>query len=217
MTPTPRAFVDRARSLVVRMHAVERWAYALEGSVPADKLEGALAEAGYVRVERDDDAKVTRYEAATPGGRPDGLVTLERPDLALVLLQAHGAGTPERLRRVLDVTGFVPQSKLLRAAHDPTDSEASKALNALAHMVVAWDDDWSDLFLLHLASPDPIVRHEACKATLIAALSCGAWEPARTLLNEAKTRERYPQLRQKLTEAVELLETAAKAPAPPAP
>ena len=130
------------------------------------------------------------------------LVTLRRPDLGLTLLQAHGATTPDRLAPILETTGFAPQSRLLRQAYDVGNDEARRALTALAHMVVAWDDDWADLFLLHLASPDPIVRHDAVLATAVAALSAREREPACTLLEEAARHEKFPKLRQTVAEAL---------------
>jgi hypothetical protein len=207
-TPSPAALLDRARTLIVRMHGVERWAYAIDLGVPMDRVHNAIVEAGYTRAEEDVAARVSRYEgeAPLPPSAPpmtEGLVTLERPDLGVTLLQAYGPGTPDRLAGVLEKTGFIPQSRLLRQAYDPGHAEAKKALTTLAHMVVAWDDDWADLFLLHLASPDPIVRHDAALATVVAALSARAREPARTLLNEAHVRERLPQLKETLAEALE--------------
>jgi hypothetical protein len=134
-------------------------------------------------------------------------VTLRRPDLGLTLLQAYGATTPDRLGPVLESTGFAPQSRLLRQAYDVGGDDARRALTALAHMVVAWDEDWADLFLLHLASPDPIVRHDAVLATVVAALSAREREPARTLLQEAARREKFPRLKETLTEALATVES----------
>jgi hypothetical protein len=132
-------------------------------------------------------AKVVRYDVE--GSPLDSLVTLERPDLGVVLLQAFGPTTPDRLGPMLERTGFVPQSRLLGEAYAVGGSAASQALTALAHMVVLWDDDWADLFLLHLASPDPVARHEAALATVIAALSARQTEPAQSAaLRGARTR-----------------------------
>ncbi len=191
----------RARQLVHRMHDAERWAYAIDASVAGMILVGAIAEGGYRLAEEDVAAKVARYEVA--GSPRETLVTLERPDLGLVLVQALGPTTPDRLGPLLERTGFVPQSQLLGEAYSVGGPRASQALTVLAHMVVAWDDDWADLFLLHLASPDPVARHEAALATVIAALSAQQVEPARTLLSQALDRESFPQLRETLVEAVE--------------
>jgi hypothetical protein len=148
------------------------------------------------------EAKARRYEASESSEATDVLVTLERPDLGLVLVQAYGSGTVDRLGSVLEVTGFVPQSQLLSKAYDVGTPEAAQALSALAHMVVSWDGDWADLFLLHLASPDPKARHDAAVATVVAALSAREREPARSLLSEALARESFPQLRETLSEAL---------------
>jgi hypothetical protein len=203
-TPSHDDLKERARELVHRMHDVERWAYAIDAALPLATLTGALAEVGYCLAEEDAPAKVVRYDVeGSPG---DTLVTLERPDLGVVLLQAFGPTTPDRLGPVLERTGFVPQSRLLGEAYAVGSPRASQALTALAHMVVLWDDDWADLFLLHLASPDPVARHEAALATVIAALSARQAEPARTLLAEALARESFPQLRDTLAQAVAAVE-----------
>jgi len=62
---------------------------------------------------------------------------------------ARAAGPDPRYR------GLLRQSTLLGTAADVRDPRPPKALRTLAHMVVAWDEDWGDLFLLHLAAPDP--------------------------------------------------------------
>jgi hypothetical protein len=202
------------------MHDVERWAYAVVSSVPPELRVAAVLEAGYHVAEEDSAAKVVRYEAPTTDGTaaPDTLVTLERPDLGVVLLQAHGPTTVDRLGPVLARTGFVPQSLLLGRAYDVGSqdaTDASRALLTLAHMLVAWDEDWADLFLLHLASPDPIVRHEAALSTVVAAFSARQVEPPRTLLKETLERESFPKLSQTLNEAIRALDAmpeAARAP-----
>jgi hypothetical protein len=181
------------------MHDVERWAYAVDVAQAAP-LSSGIAAAGYRVVEEDAGARVTRYEAE--GSPPDALVTLERPDLGVFVLQAYGPGTVDRLGPVLEASGFVPQSLILGRAYAVGEPAASVALSTLAHMVVAWDEDWADLFLLHLASPDPVARHEAALATVVAAFSSRQVEPARTLLSEAASRETFPRLRDTLSEAL---------------
>jgi hypothetical protein len=199
-TPSHDDLKARARELVHRMHDVERWAYAIDSGLPLATLTRAIADAGYRVAEEDTAAKVVRYDVEE--SPHDTLVTLERPDLGVVLLQAFGPTTPDRLGPILETTGFVPQSRLLGEAYAVGEPRASQALTVLAHMVVAWDDDWADLFLLHLASPDPVARHEAALATVIAALSARQEEPARALLSEALGRESFPQLRDTLASAV---------------
>jgi hypothetical protein len=202
--PSQSALVARAKELVHRMHDVERWAYAIVASVPASLRTAAVLEAGYRLTEEDAEAKVVRYEAQAGGepALPDVLVVLERPDLGVVLLQAHGPTTVDRLGPVLERTGFVPQSLLLGRAYDVGSPDASHALLTLAHMVVAWDEDWADLFLLHLASPDPVVRHEAALATVVAGFSARHAEGPKRLLEEARRRESFPKLAETLSEAM---------------
>jgi len=206
-TPSPSDLLERAKELVHRMHDVERWAYALDGAVPGETRVGALLAAGYEVAEEDGEAKVVRYEAPGAGGAPpDTVVSLDRPDLGVVVLQAHGPTTVDRLGPVLERTGFVPQSRLLGQAYAVGTPEAPRALTTLAHMVVAWDEDWADLFLLHLASPDPVVRHEAVLATVVAAFSARQAEPALSLLKQAFVRESFPKLKETLSEAMKAVE-----------
>jgi hypothetical protein len=218
--PSKSDLVARARELVHRMHDVERWAYAVDATQAPETWTAAIARAGYVVAEEDRAARVVRYEAPSSSAvpTPDVLVTLERPDLGVVLFQAYGATTVDRLGAVLESTGFVPQSLLLERAYAVGLPGASKALTTLAHMVVRWDEDWSDLFLLHLASPDPVARHEAALAAVVAAFSARQPEPAASLLREARDRESFPKLRDTLEEAVKAVEAMKLATeAPPLP
>jgi hypothetical protein len=205
--PSESDLLARARELVHRMHDVERWAYAIDAAIPSGTWKAAILEQGYRMAEEDAPAKVVRYEAeASPEASvADTLVTLERPDLGVVLFQAFGPTTVDRLGPVLERTGFVAQSRLLTRAYAVGEPDASKALVTLAHMVVAWDEDWGDLFLLHLASPDPVARHEAVLATVIAAFSAHQTEAPRALLEQARARETFPKLRDTLNEAIRAL------------
>jgi len=130
----------------------------------------------------------------------------------VLLLEAQGSGAPPILAKILDVTGFLAQSELLRVALDIHGERTSKALRVLAHMVVAWDEDWSDLFLLHLASPDPVARHEATLAVSVAAMVARDPGPANALLDEALRRERFPKLRETMAEARRMIEAMSGAP-----
>ncbi len=221
--PSPSDLLARSRDIVGRMHDVERWAYAIPIEGPRSTatptatststststsalgvLGQALLENGYRVAEEDASARVTRYES--DGSAPDTVVALERPDLHVIIVQAFGATTVDRLGPVLERTGFVPQSRLLGEAYDVGSPDASRALTTLAHMVVVWDEDWTDLFLLHLASPDPMARHTAALATVVAAFSARAREPALSLLRETLGRESFPKLRETLQEAIASLE-----------
>jgi hypothetical protein len=76
-------------------------------------------------------------------------------------------------------------------------------------MVVAWDGDWGDLFLLHLASPDPVVRHDAVTAITVAAMVARDAGPAPELLAEAGRRESYPKLKETIDEAMKCVAAIA--------
>lgn len=213
--PTETALKGRARALLEAMTDRARWIYA----VPHDAGEPATAraileEAGLAREESDEAAHVTRYSnsAATAA-----FVLFDSPELEVLLIEATGPDAPELLAKILERTAFYAQSQLLRTAIDVRDPEAPKALRTLAHMVVAWDEDWSDLFLLHLASPDPIVRHDAAMALTVATMVSQVAGPAIALLEEAHKREKFPKLRDTLFEALQLVSGVSGAPVTIAP
>jgi hypothetical protein len=134
---------------------------------------------------------------------------LERADLEVALVEAAGADAAGPLGALLDKTGFFAQSALLGSAYDVGTEDARKALVTLAHMVVAWDADWADLFLLHLASPDPVVRHDAVAAVTIAAMVARDKGPALELLAEAAQRESFPKLQETIADAMKLVAAIA--------
>ena len=72
-------------------------------------------------------------------------------------------------------------------------------------MVVGWDEDWSDLFLLHLASPDPVARHEAVLGLTTAVMVAHDAGPAKELLEEAHKREKFPKLKDTIAEAMQVV------------
>lgn len=201
--PTETALKDRARALLGAMTERARWIYA----VPRDGGELTIAksileEAG-LRVEESDE-KAGAMRLANSSGSA-AFVMFDSPDLDVLLIEASGADAPELLAKILERTAFYAQSQLLRTAIDVRDPEAPKALRTLAHMVVSWDEDWSDLFLLHLASPDPVVRHDAAMAITIATMVARDAGPAVALLEEAKRREKFPKLRDTLDEAINVV------------
>jgi hypothetical protein len=199
-SPTAAALQARARALIAAMSERARWIYAVPRS------PRALLEAEGLRCEQDDAAAgVCRLVAAK--GRA-AFVVFDNAALGVTLVEAEGEDAPPILARVLEATGFCAQSQLLQAALALREPEASRALRILAHMVVAWDEDWSDLFLLHLASPDPVARHEAALSLTLAAMVARDAGPARALLGEALRRERFPKLRETLEEALWVVEAA---------
>lgn len=237
--PTQTALKGRARALLAAMTERARWIYA----VPRDegaKVQPILEAAGLVCEERDPAAGVARFaprpsppapsqgEGVKEGVEAQGagvkasFVIFDSADLEVMLLEAAGDDAPPILAQVLDRTGFYAQSQLIGTALDVADPEASKSLRTLAHMVVGWDEDWSDLFLLHLAAPDPIVRHEAALALSVAAMVAHETGPAIALLEEARRRETFPKLKETIGEAIALLTASSGGPvevspeAPPA-
>jgi hypothetical protein len=201
--PTETALKGRARALLEAMTARARWIYAVprEGAMA---IVRAIAVAGGLRCEEEDlQAGAARF--ADEKGTAS-LVALDSPELEVMLLEAAGAGVPEILANVLEKTSFYAQSTLLGTALDVRDEEAPKALRTLAHMVVGWDEDWSDLFLLHLASPDPVVRHDAVVALTVAVMVAGSAGPAAALLGEAIAREKFPKLKDTMAEALNVVQ-----------
>jgi hypothetical protein len=200
--PTETALKGRARALLEAMTERARWIYA----VPRDDgpaAARALALASGMHVDQEDEgAGATRYEDAKG---TTALVTLDSPELEVLVLEATGPDAPELLSKILDTAGFYAQSTLLGTAADVQDPEAPKALRTLAHMVVAWDEDWGDLFLLHLAAPDPVVRHDATVALTVAVMVAHDAGPAPELLAEAIRREKFPKLKETMTEALNLV------------
>jgi hypothetical protein len=205
--PTETALRGRARALLEAMTERARWIYALP------RLEGpaavhAVALAKGLRCE-EEDAGAARY-ADEKGSA--SLVTLDSAELDVLLVEAAGVEAPRVLAEILDRTGFYAQSTLLGTALDVKDGEAPKALRTLAHMVVVWDEDWSDLFLLHLASPDPVVRHDAVVALTVAVMVAHDAGPVEALLEEAVRREKFPKLKESMGEALNVVRGATGAP-----
>jgi hypothetical protein len=197
---TDEALKARARSMLVAMTHVGRFIYAIEPQHKA-RIEAMLAKDGAERVEAEGG--VQRFERADAQ-----FVLFDHADLAVLFLEGDGEGAVPALARVLDATGFVPQSNLWRTALDVGDASTSRALKILSYMAVAWDGDWTDLFLLHLASPDPVARHEATLALLVATLVSGETGPALELLAEALKRETFPKLAETMRETEKLIRSA---------
>lgn len=204
--PTETALKGRARALLEAMSERARWIYA----VPRDQAAAAvgLIEAeGLACEEREAGAGVASY--GKEGAR---FVVFDSAELDVVLIEASGDGAAPILAKLLERTGFYAQSQLIGTALDVADPEAGKALRTLAHMVVEWDEDWSDLFLLHLASPDPVARHDAVAALSIAAMVARDAAPALALLREAERREKFPKLAETMREAIAVLTAATGGP-----
>lgn len=207
--PTETALRGRARALLEAMTQRARWIYAVPREKgPSAARTIALAE-GLRCTEEDVKAGTARYEN---GLRSASLVVLDSPDLEVMLVEAAGSDGPPILAKVIAAFGFYAQSTLLGTALDVRDEEASKALRTLAHMVVAWDEDWSDLFLLHLASPDPVIRHEAVLALTVATMVAREAGPAPALLREAIDREKLPKLHEAMVEALNVVGGATGQP-----
>jgi hypothetical protein len=185
-----------------------RFVYAVPREEARGHLAKLLTEHGFALRETDDAGRVTKWTAK---GDTATFVALEREDLDVTFLQGDGADAVAPLGAILDKTGFFAQSTLLESAFDIGTEDARKALLTLAHMVVAWDEDWADLFLLHLAAPDPVVRHDAVTALTIAAMVARDRGPAPELLEEAAKRETYPKLKETIDDALRVIAALATA------
>lgn len=196
------ALTERARTLLVAMGERERWIYALPRPGTADWLASFMEGQGVPRLASEADGAVVKYGLAEgAAGSPMHFVAFDNPDLDVVLLEAHGASAAPLLRAIVEARGFVPQSRLWGLALDVADPGCVGALATLAHMAAVWDEDWTDLFILHLASPDAVVRHAAVTSLVVAAMVANAPAPALELLAEASTREKLPQLQKAMEEA----------------
>jgi len=207
---TEAALKERARTLLVGMTERSRWVYALPSESFA-KVCAVLDEASIPKVAEEAEGRVVRHVSADDKA---AFVVFDNPDLDVVLVEAEGDAAVPTMQKLLELTGFLPQSKLWGEALDIGEPRATTSLKILAHMAVAWDDDWTDLFLLHLASPDPIVRREALNATLLAAMVARQAEPAIELLEEAKRREKFPKLAESIDEGLKVLEALDGQPLP---
>ena len=197
--PSDTALKSRARTLLEAMTERERWVYAVPRELGDTQARALLLERGLSVQEEDTAAGVVRLDDGKDKAR---FVLFSSAELEVTMIEASGPEAPPLLAELLDRTGFYAQSQLLKTALDVRDAECVKALRTLAHMVVAWDEDWSDLFLLHLASPDAVVRHEAVTSTSIAAMVSRDPPPALRLLEEALRREKFPKLQETMKEAI---------------
>jgi hypothetical protein len=175
-----------------------RFVYAVPRAEAHTHLPKVLSEQGFALRETDDAGRVAKWSNAQGTAT---FVVLERVDLDVTFIQGDGGDAVAPLGAVLGKTGFFAQSTLLESAFDVGTEDARQALLTLAHMVVAWDADWADLFLLHLASPDPVVRHDAVTALTVAAMVARDRGPAPELLAEAAKRETYPKLKETIDDA----------------
>lgn len=204
--PSPTALVARARTLVETMTDRARWIYALPPDEAAEHVAPTLEAHRFVRRETDAAARAAKW---TRDGDNASFVVVERPDLEVVLVEAQGGPAADALGAILGKTGFYAQSTLLSSAFDVPNEDARKALLTLSHMVVAWDDEWADLFVLHLAAPDPIARADAVTALTIAALVARDKGPCLELLEEAARRETFPQLKETMDQARAVVDAIA--------
>jgi hypothetical protein len=203
--PSETALKARARTLLESMTDRARWVYALPIAELREHLAPVLAKDGFVQTDVDQGGRVARWSS----GEEAAFTVLEREDLEVALVEAHGEAAAAPLGDLLEKTGFFAQSALLASAYEVGTEDARKALTTLAHMVVAWDADWADLFVLHLASPDPVVRHDAIAAVTVAAMVARSGGPAAELLAEAQRRETYPKLKETIDEAAKLVAAIA--------
>jgi hypothetical protein len=205
------ALKARARSLMVAMTERSRWIYALPRDGSFARARAIAEEHGMAVRETADEGRVLKLEPANDGGAR--LLLFDNRRLDVVLLEGAGDTVAPVVRAIVETAGFLPQSRLWGAALDIGEPGCERALAILGHMAVSWDDDWTDLFLLHLASPDATVRRQAIDALTVAALVAADTTPALELLGEARRRERFPKLAETLDEAIRALQGVGGGPA----
>jgi hypothetical protein len=176
-----------------------RWIYALPTD-EAEKYAAAIFAAhGFEprEGEGDDALKIWANAEAT-----STLTLVDHEELEITLVEAQGAEAPEPLGALLRKAGFYAQSALIESALDVDTNDARKALLTLAHMLVAWDDEWTDLFRSHLTSADAAVREDAVASITLAAAVARAPGSAPSLLSEALTRETVPAVKEAIEKAL---------------
>ncbi len=188
------------------MTSRDRFVYAVPRAEARTHLPKILTDQGFALRETEDAGRVAKWSNAEGTA---SFAVLERVDLDVTFVQGDGGDALAPLGALLEKTGFFAQSTLLESAFDVGTEDARKALLTLAHMVVAWDSDWADLFLLHLASPDPLVRHDAVTALTVAAMVARDRGPAPGLLAEAAKRETYPKLKETIDDAQRVIAALA--------
>lgn len=190
--PTETALKSRARALLEAMTARLRWIYAVpRDDGPAAVRAVALAEGLVAK----DDATFTNEEGTAT------ITTRDAEALDVLFVEAAGEDAPPILAKILEQAGFYAQSTLLGTAFDVRDEEAPSALGTLAHLVVAWDEPWRELFALHLAAPDPAVRRAAIASLAIAAATAHEPGPAAALLDAALAKEQMAEVAETMRSA----------------
>jgi len=206
------ALKKRAKQLLVAMTQRDRYIYALSPKVDDRNtvavIAALLSDRAIPQVADEADGRVVKY--ATEGGAQ--FIVFDHRELEIVFVEASGSGVIPVMQEMLQRTGFIAQSKLLGVALDVVRDDAARALRVLAHMAVAWDEDWTDLFVLHLASPDMVVRRSAIDALTLAAMVAQEFGPARELLAEAARREKMPKLAEVIADAERVVGAAAGDP-----
>lgn len=188
--PSETALKSRARALLEAMTERARWIYAVPRDLGA-AAAGAIAEGAGLR--HAADAPEGELHLANEAGTTR-ITVLDRPELDVMVIEAAGQDAPPILSAILEKTGFYAQSTLLGTASDLRDEEAPEALATLAHLVVAWDKEWRELFKLHLGASDPALRRNAAEALVIAAETADDTGPAEALLVEAQKREQAAEV-----------------------
>jgi hypothetical protein len=180
-----------------------RWIYALPTDEAEKHAAAIFAAHGFSQGagEGDDASKTWTNAEGT-----SSLTLVDHDELEITLVEAQGAEAPEPLGALLKKAGFYAQSALIESALDVETNDARKALLTLAHMLVAWDDEWTELFRLHLAATDPAVREDAVTSITLAAEIARAPGPAPMLLREALTRETVPAVKDAIEKALGTIE-----------
>ena len=199
-----RALVRKAESMARAMHERARWVYALPGGDDTLALVRAeLARPRHGLIAGESSERLSAFLGAKGERR---LLVLDAADLAAVVVEARGVEAVPALGAVVDRAGFFAQSRLWANALAVPSPGAERALRLLAHMAVEWDADWTDVFVLHLTAPDPLVRRRSIGSLCVAAMVWGDVGVASELLTAASKRETFPKLAEMMIQALALLD-----------
>ena len=204
--PTETRLRDRARALLEAMTTHQRWIYAIPPEPAAEQIAAIVEKAGFQRVAPGDADEPIEW---TDADGASSVILFDSEELGVRIVEADGEATTPILAELLEATGFYAQSTLFGTAYEVRDEEASDALATLAHMVVAWDEGWKELFKLHLAAPDADVRQGAVESLVVAVETARTAGPALALLEDAIAREKDADTEEMMRGALALLQGPA--------
>jgi hypothetical protein len=198
--PTDTALRSRARALLEAMTERCRWIYAVPRELGAEAVRPIALAAGLRAIEEEGSAARFSNERESAN-----LVVFDSPELEVMFHRGLGR------RRAADPRGHPRKNELLRAVHAARHRARRArrggrqgAPHAGAHGR-GLGRGLERSLPLHLAAPDPVARHEATLALTVAVMVARDAGPAPALLEEAMKREKFPKLKDTMSEALNVV------------